>query len=199
MNFKKLDTKTFSAAIFKLKGISKKTIDAHLKLYQGYINKYNEINEKLMALDDEQYAKANQVYSAVRELKVELSFAWGGIINHEIYFQHLGGSGDKPQGKLAKQIDKDFGSYDDYIKDMLATGMSARGWAWTAWNEKEKKLFNYLGDSQNTYALWFAKPIVALDVYEHAYFMDYGTNRADYINAFFSNLDWNIVEKNFDL
>ncbi|MCL6495713.1 MAG: Fe-Mn family superoxide dismutase, partial [Ignavibacterium sp.] len=84
-----------------------------------------------------------------------------------------------------------------FKKDLRATGISARGWVWTAWNEKEKRLFNYLGDAQNTYPVWYAKPILALDTYEHAYFIDYGVNRGLYIDAFFKNIDWKVVEKNF--
>lgn len=197
MNVTKLSAKTFSESLNLMKGISKKTIEEHLKLYQGYINKYNEVTEKLSQLTDDDYAKANQVYSMVRELKVELTFAWGGVINHEIYFSHLGGKGGLPTGDLLKQINKDFGSFDNYKKDMKATGIAARGWAWTAWNRREQRLFNYLGDSQNSYAVWEAKPVVALDTYEHAYFIDYGINRGGYIDVFFENLDWGVVEKNF--
>ncbi|MGB9883025.1 MAG: Fe-Mn family superoxide dismutase, partial [Microgenomates group bacterium] len=62
----------------------------------------------------------------------------------------------------------------------------------------EKRLFNYLGDAQNTFPVWYAQPILALDTYEHAYFIDYGVNRANYIEAFWENLDWNIIEGNFD-
>lgn len=197
MNVIKIQPKTFSQKIFQMKGISKKTIEEHLKLYQGYINKYNEIQEKLASLTDEDFSKANQVYSLIRELKVELSFAWGGVVNHEIYFDHLGGNGILKEGKLLEQINKDFGSFEAYKKDLKATGISARGWVWTAWNEKEERLFNYLGDAQNTFPLWYAKPILALDTYEHAYFIDYGVNRGAYIDAFFENLDWLKVEDNF--
>lgn len=193
----KINPKTFSEKIFSMKGISKKTIEEHLKLYQGYVNKYNEIQEKLAALNDDDLAKANQVFSNIRELKLELSFAWGGIINHEIYFFHLGGKGGSPSGDLLKQIKKDFGSFDNFKKDLKATGLAARGWVWTAWNYKEERLFNYLGDAQNTFPVWYADPILALDTYEHAYFIDYGVNRGSYIDAFFENLDWNKVEENF--
>ncbi|PJC33796.1 superoxide dismutase, partial [Candidatus Roizmanbacteria bacterium CG_4_9_14_0_2_um_filter_35_15] len=130
----KLEPKKFSDSIFSMKGISKKTVEEHLKLYQGYVNKYNEIQEKLSALKDDDYAKANQVFSNIRELKVELSFAWGGVVNHEIYFSHLGGKGGKPAGKLLKQIKKDFSSFENYKKDLKATGISARGWVFTGWN-----------------------------------------------------------------
>src|SRR3989338_5220271 len=147
----KLEAKKFSEKLFSMKGISKKTVEEHLKLYSGYINKYNEIQEKLAALKDEDYAKANQVYSVIRELKTELSFAWGGVVNHEIYFSHLGGKGGKSTGKLLGQINQDFGSFENYKKDLKATGISARGWVWTGFNYREGRLVNYLGDSQNTY------------------------------------------------
>lgn len=199
MEITKIQPKTFPQSLFDLKGISKKTIEQHLKLYQGYVNKYNEIGEKLSQLRDDEYGKANQVFSMIRELKTELSFAWGGVVNHEIYFSHLGGttSGSPPAGGLLTQIKKDFGSFDNYKKDLKATGLASRGWTWTVWNQREQKLYNHLGDSQNTYTFWYAKPILALDIYEHAYFIDYGVNRASYIDVFLENLNWNVISKNF--
>ena len=87
----------------------------------------------------------------------------------------------------------DFRSIEAWRSDLKATGMAARGWAWTAYDWDEGRLFNYLGDAQNTFPVWNATPLVALDVYEHAYFLDYQTDRASYIDAFFANLDWGIV------
>ena len=197
MELQKRVAKTFSDSLMSMNGISKKTIEEHLKLYQGYVNKYNEINETLSSLKDEDYEKANQVYSKIRALKVEISFAWGGIINHEIYFAHLGGKGGQPSGDVAAQIKKDFGSFETFKKDIKATGIAARGWVWTAWNYAEKRFFNYLGDAQNTFPVWNAKPIFALDTYEHAYFIDFGSDRGQYIDIFFDNVDWDVVEKNF--
>lgn len=197
MNIVKAEAKKFSNTLHTMKGISQKTIEEHLKLYQGYINKYNDIQEKLEALNDDDYAKANQVFSPMRELKVELSFAWGGIVNHEIYFNHLGGAGGSPSSDLMKQIKKDFSSFESFKKDMKATGIGARGWVWTAWNFRENRLFNYLGDTQNTFPVWGAEPIFALDTYEHAYFIDYGANRGSYIDSFFENIDWKVVERTF--
>ena len=199
MQFTKYAAKTFSDKLYSMKGISKKTIEEHFKLYQGYVTKYNEIMEKLSMLTDDDYAKANQTYSLVRELKVELTFAYGGVVNHEIYFGHLGGKGGEPTGDLFKQIKKDFGSFETYKKDMKATGIAARGWVWTAWNWKENRLFNYLGDAQNTFPVWYSTPVLALDTYEHAYFIDYGVNRGSYIDAFFENLAWETVTKNFEI
>ena len=71
--------------------------------------------------------------------------------------------------------------------------MGGRGWAWTAYDWDEGRLFNYIGDAQNTFPVWNATPLVALDVYEHAYFIDFGTDRAGYIETFFNNLDYDVV------
>jgi superoxide dismutase, Fe-Mn family len=174
----------------ELEGISRATIEAHYKLYQGYVNKRNEILGKLEGVD---LGAANQVYSDIRALKVDLTFAIGGIKNHEIYFAHLGGAGGDPTGAFAALARRDFGSIEAWRSDLRATGMAARGWAWTAYDWDEARLFNYIGDAQNTFPVWNATPLVALDVYEHAYFLDYQTDRAAYIGAFFDNLDWDVV------
>lgn len=182
-------------SIKELNGISERTMVEHYKLYEGYVKKYNEIVEKLQSVDLE---SANQTYSDIRSLKVDLTFALGGVKNHEIYFGHLGGEGGKPSGQLLEQIEKDFGSFEAWQKDMKATGMAGRGWAWLAYDWDFKKLFNYIGDAQNTFPVWNAIPLIALDVYEHAYYLDFATKRADYIDAFFNNLDWSVIGENFD-
>ncbi|RPH95220.1 superoxide dismutase [candidate division KSB1 bacterium] len=182
--------KDFGTGIFELDGISKKTVEEHLKLYNGYVNKSNEVMEKLPKVD---LSTANQVFSDARALKVELSFAVGGMQNHEIYFSHLKKNGGEPQGELRKQIEKDFGSVEQYLKDLKASGLSARGWAWTVWFPAVGKLVNWVGDSQNTYLSWDLKPLLALDVYEHAYLLDHGVNRGAYIDAFLKNLDWDRI------
>jgi len=176
--------------LLELDGISRAAVEAHYRLYQGYVAKRNEI---LAALDGVDLASANQVYSEVRALKLDLTFAIGGIKNHELYFEHLGGGGGDPGGMVKQLFERDFGSVGAWRSDLRATGMAARGWAWTAYDWDEGRLFNYIGDAQNTFPVWNATPLVALDVYEHAYFMDFQTDRASYIDAFFDNLDWDVV------
>lgn len=185
----------FGPRILQLDGFSSKAVEEHLKLYKGYVNKSNEILTKLETVD---LSTANQVFSDVRALKVELSFALAGKQNHEIYFSHLKPNGGDPQGSVLKQIEKDFGSFDKYKADLKASGISARGWVWTVWFSELGRLINWVGDSQNTYLTWNLKPILALDVYEHAYFMDYGVDRGKYIDAFVNNLDWDKIGANFD-
>jgi len=188
--FEEIRPRELKPALYELDGISRETVDAHYKLYKGYVSKRNEILGKLSSVD---WTAANQVYSDVRSLKVDLSFAIGGIKNHEIYFEHLGGSGGDPSGLVADLIARDFGSVQAWRQELKATGMAGRGWAWTAYDWDEGRLFNYIGDAQNTFPIWNATPLVALDVYEHAYFMDYGTDRGAYIDAFLANLDWSVV------
>jgi superoxide dismutase, Fe-Mn family len=188
--FEAITPRELKPALLELDGISRAAVEAHYKLYEGYVNKRNEILEKLDGVD---LSSANQVYSDIRALKLELTFAIGGIKNHEIYFEHLGGDGGNPGGAIAQLIQRDFGSLDRWRADLRATGMAARGWAWTAYDWDESRVFNYLGDAQNTFPVWNATPLVALDVYEHAYFMDFQTDRASYIDAFFDNLDWPVV------
>ncbi len=177
-------------ALLEMDGISRQSVEAHYQLYTGYVNKRNEILAKLAEIEIE---GANQVYSEIRSLKVDLTFAIGGVKNHEVYFEHLGGGGGNPDGAIAALIERDFGSIDSWRADLKATGMAGRGWAWTAYDWDEQRLFNYLGDAQNTFPIWNAAPLVALDVYEHAYFLDYRTDRGSYIDAFFNNLDWSVV------
>ncbi|MCZ4497083.1 MAG: Superoxide dismutase, partial [Thermoleophilia bacterium] len=111
----------------------------------------------------------------------------------QLYFDHLGGDGAAPTGWLADAIDKQWGSFDKFKADLKATAIAGRGWAWLAFDWETGKLGTYLGDAQNTFPVWNATPLVALDVYEHAYFADFGTDRPGYIDAFFANLDWNVV------
>jgi Fe-Mn family superoxide dismutase len=194
MPFPKLTAKTFSS-IRELNGISARTMEEHYELYKGYIGKTNEIQEKLASVDR---ASANQIFSDLRALRVDLSFAIGGVKNHELYFAHLGGKGGNPSGKVAELIARDFPSYDAWLTDFKASGLAARGWVWLAYDHDWNTLTTAVGDAQNTFPLWNATPILGLDVYEHAYWIDYGRARAKYIDAFFANLDWSVVEQNLE-
>src|SRR5207248_11574411 len=106
-NHEEIVPRALKPALYELDGISRAAVEAHYKLYQGYVNKRNEILGKLAGVE---LAAANQVYSEIRGLKVDLSFAVGGIKNHEIYFEHLGGSGGDPDGAVGQLIERDFGS-----------------------------------------------------------------------------------------
>lgn len=173
-------------------GLSERQMQEHYKLYEGYIKKANDIQEKLKTVD---LASANATQSDLRSLKLGYSFAVNAIKSHELYFRNISGNGSAPQGWIGSKIAETFGSYDNWLADMKATGIAARGWVWFAYDWQNGSVFNYLGDAHDAFPIWHATPLVALDVYEHAYFIDYGVARADYIEAFFKNLNWEAVEK----
>ena len=174
-------------------GMTKRMLDEHFKLYEGYVKKANEIQTKLETADK---SEANGVYSFIGELKREETFAVNGMKLHEIYFGHLQGDGDSAKApELLAMIEKDFGSVEEWKAEVIATGMSARGWAITAFDYRDNRLHVYGADGHNVGAVWGAVPIIVLDIYEHAYFIDYGTSRKAYIDSFFRNLDWGYAEK----
>jgi len=178
--------------VFKdLDGISLKLIENHYKLYEGYVKKTNEIQMKLENVDK---AEANPSFSLVGELKRQETFTVNGMKLHEVYFGHLGGDG-KPSGELVQMIEKDFATLQDWKLDMVATGIAARGWAVLAFDYRDSRLHNYGSDGHNVGAVWGAVPVIVLDVYEHAYAMDYGVDRKSYIETFFKNLDWHFANR----
>lgn len=178
-----------------LRGISQKTVEIHhSKLYAGYVNKSNEISEKLGELRKSGKVEGNQIFSELRGLKQGETFARNGMYLHENYFAILGGDGS-PKGEVLKAIEEKFGSFEDFKTYFSACGMSARGWAILCWDMNEKRLMQYNCDAQNHGGVWGCIPIIALDVYEHSYFIDTGSDRATYIKAFFDNLNWDKIEE----
>ena len=176
-------------------GISGKTVEIHHgKLYAGYVNKTNEISGKLGDLRKGGDFEGNQIYSELRGLKQGETFARNGVHLHENYFSILGGNG-QPNGEIADALVEKFGSIEEFIKYFSACGMAARGWAMLVWDLNEKKLMQYNCDAQNQGGVWGCIPIIALDVYEHSYFIDTGSDRATYIKNFFDNLDWGKIDE----
>ena len=182
-----------------LKGISEKTLQIHHdKLYTGYVNKKNEIGEKLgeFSKGKKDLTPANQTYSELRALKDGETFAVNGVFLHEHYFDVLGGEG-KPEGELADALAEKYGSIENFIEYFAACGMASRGWVVLAWNSHEGRLNIYTADVHNQGGVWGAIPILVLDVYEHAYFIDYGSDRKSYIEDYLKNLNWDEADKKY--
>ncbi|NBX47903.1 MAG: superoxide dismutase [Chloroflexi bacterium] len=125
-------------------------------------------------------SKAAATYSEYRALKLEETFNADGQILHELYFAHLGGHGGKPSGALLAQIEHDFGSFEEFVADVSACGMASRGWATVAYDPTDGKIHSFLGDAHNHGGVWGAVPLMA-----------------EYIKAFWKNIDWSVVEKAF--
>ncbi len=175
-----------------LAGLSEKQLaEHHDVLYAGYVKKTNEIRQKLAAVD---VTTPNATYSDLRELKVEETFALNGVKLHEAYFDNMGPTGDgKASGTVAQWIEKDFGSYAKWEAEFKACGIAARGWVVLAFDLEEGRLYNFVCDVHNQGGVWGALPLLILDVYEHAYFLDYATGRKAYIEAFMKLVDWKVV------
>lgn len=174
----------------RVDGISQRQIDEHHDvLYKGYVNKLNEIEAKLREASP---VEANATYSLIRELKKEEVFTANAMRLHEGYFENLGGSGGPATGMIADLIEKDFGSYENWETEFRALGLAARGWVVLAFDWADRKLRNYLSDIHSD-GVWDCSPLLILDVYEHAYFLDFGTARKAYIDAFMRNINWDAV------
>src|SRR3712207_1237415 len=124
-NHEEIAARELRPEVYDMDGISRASVEAHYKLYQGYVNKRNEILRKLDGVD---LASANQIYSEVRALKTELTFAIGGIKNHEIYFEHLGGGRRDPGGPIAGVIERGFGTNCAGPARLRAARVGGGGW-----------------------------------------------------------------------
>lgn len=179
----------------ELEGLSEKQLKEHHDvLYAGYVKKIGEIEEKLKNVDA---SSANATYSDLRELKMEETFALNGVKLHEGYFDNMAPDvfPRDVSGKILEMISRDFGSYENWEKEFKALGLCARGWVVLGYDLDEKKLKNILCDSHNQGAPWNMIALLIMDVYEHAYFIDYATGRKAYIEAFFKNIDWQYVDR----
>jgi superoxide dismutase, Fe-Mn family len=176
----------------KMDGLSPSQIEQHLKLYQGYVKKANEIYNKLKDVD---ITSANATYSPLRELLMEQSYAVNGAVYHEFYFGNLGGKGGEPTGELRSALEERWGSMDKFMDYLKAAGKSMRGWVVIGFNTRGGHLDAFGLDTHNMWSPISTIPVVVLDVYEHAYMVDYGIDRSKYLDAFLKNLDWDIVAK----
>lgn len=186
-----------------LNGISDRTLrEHHDKLYSMYVAKKNEIENRLDTLGRDIVLAGtnggNSTYSELRSLKESETYAVNGVYLHEWYFEILGGDG-KPENaaELAAALTSTFGSIEAFIKYFCECAMNARGWTVLAWDTRENRLWIYNSDAHNQGGVWGALPVIVLDVYEHAYFMDYGADRQAYLKAFWKNFNWSAANDLF--
>lgn len=191
----KFEEKKFN--IPKLKGISEKTIEEHLKLYAGYVKHSNLILEKIgeMKIDAEKNAYA------LGEVQRRFGFEYNGMRNHEVYFGSLE-NGSTPlteSGSLEKQIEKDFEGFDKWLAEFKSIALTRGiGWAMLYYDRKDKRLLNAWIDEQHLGQLQDCALILALDMWEHSYVADYQpSGKKQYIEDFFENLNWGVIEENF--
>ena len=173
-------------------GLSEQLLKNHFTLYQGYVTNTNKELDTLSGmLKDGKVATTE-----FAEVKRRLGWEFNGMRLHELYFDNLGGKSPLVKdGKLAKKLAENFGSTENWEKEFRATGaMRGVGWAIMYQDNTNGNLINFWINEHDTGHPSGCSPILVMDVFEHAFITDYGLKRADYIEAFFKNIEWSVVE-----
>ncbi|MDP3996172.1 MAG: Fe-Mn family superoxide dismutase [bacterium] len=183
----------------KLKGISEKNIEEHLKLYAGYVKHANLILEAIEKSPSNELAAADAYASA--ELQRRFAFEFNGMRNHEYYFRSFEEGPKKlsENSGLRSKIESDFGSFDSWLNRFEATAKTRGiGWAMLLYDPVSEKLLTNWVDEQHINQLNGCKTILALDMWEHSFVADYQpSGKGQYIDDFFANLNWEVIETNF--
>ena len=178
-------------------GFSNQLLNNHFTLYNGYVTNTNKLMEEFAEL--EKQGKTGTPEFA--EMKRRFGWEFDGMRLHEFYFGNMikGGAAPDKASALAAKIIEDFGSFENWEKMFKATGtMRGIGWVILYYDQTGKQLLNTWINEHDAGHLAGATPILIMDVFEHAFMTDYGLKRADYIEAFFKAIDWNVIQKRFE-
>jgi len=177
-------------------GFSDTLLKNHFTLYQGYVNNTNKVMELLAGLVKD----GKEGTPEFAELKRRLGWEFNGMRLHELYFGNLGGDGDMSKApKLMKRVAAQFGSPELCAKDFIATAaMRGIGWVILYEDVESGMLFNQWINEHDVGHPAGCKPILIIDVFEHAFMIDYGLKRADYITSFFKNVKWEVADQRLE-
>lgn len=184
-----LTAKTYDFS--NVKALTTKQLEAHYKLYTGYINKINEIDK--ISKNSEIYKDANAIYSPLRSLKLGESFSFDGAFLHELYFENIIKGSCCAHGKLIKLVDAQWDGFENFMNYLKDVCLSVRGWAIVTLDKFTDSLRIVGSDAHDVGAFWCATPILVIDVYEHAYFLDYGINKVAYVENILKSINWEII------
>ncbi|OHA81708.1 MAG: superoxide dismutase [Candidatus Yonathbacteria bacterium RIFCSPHIGHO2_01_FULL_51_10] len=176
------------------KGFSDALLKNHFTLYQGYVTNTNKVTDLLKTV-----SSGTPEYA---ELKRRFGWEYNGMRLHELYFGNMTKEQNQPPEKplLFDEIEKQFGSHEAWEADFKATGaMRGIGWAMLVMDTENGRLHNVWVNEHDAGHLAGAKPLLVMDVFEHAFMLDYGLKRADYIAAFWDAIDWDVVDGRFAL
>ncbi|MFZ3207458.1 MAG: Fe-Mn family superoxide dismutase [Geobacteraceae bacterium] len=180
------------AKLIGMPGFSETLLKNHFTLYQGYVTNTN----KSLDILEQMLKEGKTATPEYAELKRRLGWEFNGMRLHEFYFENLGGNAPlAADGKLARKMAESFGGAETWEKDFRATGaMRGIGWAILYQDTVNDRLINFWVNEHDVGHPAGCTPVLIMDIFEHAFMIDYGLKRADYINAFFSNIDWKVVE-----
>ena len=190
------EAKDFSHLAGNLDGISDTQLQAHFGLYQGYVKKLNEVEEKLKTADP---SGGNYSFNEFSELKRRWAVPFNGTYLHQLYFENLAKDGGSASDELSKAIIASFGSLEKYLADLRGTASSTPGWVLTAKNKRDGLLHNHIMFEHHIGLPVDQEVILALDCWEHAFMVDYSTKKADYLAAFVKNINWKIANERFKI
>ena len=185
------------SALIGMPGFSEALLNNHFTLYQGYVKNTNALDEELIQM--RKNGKGSD--PAFAEMKRRFGWEFNGMRLHELYFENLGGNQPINQdGRLAARLHQDFGSFDEWVQDFKSVGaMRGIGWAILYQEINSGRLLNFWINEHDTGHPAGCVPILVMDVFEHAFMTDYGLKRADYINAFFQNIEWTKAEERMQM
>lgn len=160
--------------------------------HQGYVNGVNTAEERL----EEQREEGD--YSATGAILRNFTHNDSGDVLHSVFWNNLSpNGGGRPSGDLMSKIEEDFGSFENWKEEFKAAAGAAGGWALLVYIPREDKLHNVVVDKHDQGAVWGAHPVLALDVWEHSYYHDYGPSRGEFVDGFFDLINWEDVEERF--
>jgi Fe-Mn family superoxide dismutase len=179
-------------ALVGMDGFSEALLRNHFTLYQGYVANTNKLSDLLGGM----LAEGKTATPEYAELKRRFGWEWNGMRLHELYFGNMGGKGAlDPASKLGKAVAAEFGSVEKWEADFRAAGaMRGIGWVVLYQDKEGGRLFNQWVNEHDVGNPAGAVPVLVMDVFEHAFMVDYGLKRADYIAAFFRNVNWKAAE-----
>ncbi len=189
---KTLKAKNFEHLPGNIAGLSESQLKQHIALYTKYVKKYNAVDQLI------QDSRKSGNYKKARNYQLRQSYALNGVILHDLYFSNLKNDVFSPETKTKALIERDFGSIANYFADLRSVAKSMRGWAITGYNMLDGRIHNYGLDTHDHGSPLGVYPLMVLDVYEHAYMVDFGTNRGAYLDAFVELIDWTTVEQRLE-
>ncbi|MFZ9594695.1 MAG: superoxide dismutase [Bdellovibrionia bacterium] len=189
-----MHAKNYDHLLGNLEGMSDALLKAHFGLYQGYVNKTNEIEKKLQDLSSKD---SNYSYSEYSELQRRRAVPFNGARLHELFFENLTGQKVEVSPELQTAIEQSYGSIRSYLEDVQAGLLSAHGWLLLCRSQRDGVLRNLVIEEHHRGLLVEQDILLALDGWEHAYAMDYGTAKVHYIDALLARIHWDVVDQRF--
>jgi superoxide dismutase, Fe-Mn family len=189
-----IEAKKYDHLVGGMPGFTPRQIEQHIKLYEGYVKKINEIRAEIEKIPyEERKEKSNFSFGRYSELKRREAVPYNGVYLHEMYFDNLGAPGE-PKAELAKAIEGSFGSQSNWEEDLRACAEAATGgWVLLTYDRIDKKLHHNQMWEHSIGIMLNQEHLLALDTWEHAFMIDFGTDKKSYLTAFLKNVSWGVV------